>query len=249
MSDQPRPAVAWVDLTAPDPGRASRFYAQLFGWTLSSEATDMGTYTIGSVADGPAAGMMAPSPEEVGAPPAWTVMFAVDDIDDAYQRGLAAGATGLQPPMAIPGGDRIAVLADPAGAVFGLMRTAGPPLVWGALGAVCWVETASRDRDGSRQFYEELFGWSASEGEGGYWLFERDGEEVAGLMDVPPGVPDEVPSYWLVYFAVDDVDTAVARASELGGSVAAPAMEVGDMRFAVLEDTEGAVFAVLQGAG
>jgi predicted enzyme related to lactoylglutathione lyase len=61
-------------------------------------------------------------------------------------------------------------------------------------------------------------------------------------MAVPAEVPPEVRCYWMVYFAVDDVDRACTRAEELGGSKLVPAMTVQDMRFAVVEDPLGAVF-------
>lgn len=112
-------------------------------------------------------------------------------------------------------------------------------------GTAAWVDLSTPDVEASRRFYEALLGWSAREGEGGYWLFEQGGEEVAGLMAMPAEVPAEVPSYWLAYFAVGDVDTAVARAGELGGSALAPPMSFDDMRFAVLQDPQQAVFGVL----
>lgn len=238
--------VAWVDLTAPDVDAVAEFYAGLLGWQLHPEDTPMGRYVIGLVGGEPVAGMMAPMPDAGAAPPAWTVYIAVADIDATWRRALAAGATALQEPMEIPGGDRIAVMVDPAGAVVGLMQpTPVGSMRYGATGAVAWVETDSRDRSTSRRFYEELLGWVASD-DGDYTVFANDGEQVAGLMDMPPGVPAEVPSYWLVYFAVDDVDAAVERARQLGGSPATEAMTAGGMRFAVLEDPAGAAFAVLQ---
>ena len=250
MSAPPRlpGTVAWVDLSTPDPDAAAGFYAGLLGWQIDAEDTPMGRYVIGLVDGEPAAGMMAPAPEAAGVPPAWNVYVSVADIDATWAQAIDAGATGLQPPMEVPGGDRIAVLTDPAGAVVGLMQpTPEGSMIVDAAGAVAWIETDSRDRATSRRFYEQLFGWTASEdADADYTVFGQGGTDVAGLMDMPPGVPDEVPSYWLVYFAVDDVDDAVARTRELGGTAATETMTGGGMRFAVLEDPLGAVFAVLE---
>jgi predicted enzyme related to lactoylglutathione lyase len=66
------------------------------------------------------------------------------------------------------------------------------------------------------------------------------------MMDMPPMVPAEVPSHWLVYFAVDDTDASVAKAQELGGSVRMPPMDVPVGRFAVVADPQGATFAVIR---
>ena len=252
MSAPPRlpGTVAWVDLSTPDPDVAARFYSGLLGWQIEAENTPMGRYVIGLVEGEPAAGMMAPPPEAAVAPPAWNVYVSVADIDATWAQALGAGATGLQAPMEVPGGDRIAVLADPAGAVVGLMQpTPDGSMIVDATGAVAWIETDSRDRATSRRFYEQLFDWTARvDANADYTVFCQGDSDVAGLMDVPPGVPEEVPSYWLVYFAVDDVDAAVARARELGGTAATETMTAGGMRFAVLEDPFGAVFAVLEQA-
>jgi predicted enzyme related to lactoylglutathione lyase len=250
MSAAPTPpgTVAWVDLSTPDVDGAADFYAALLGWELQSEETSVGRYVIGMVPAGPAAGVMAPSDDDAGMPPAWTVFVSVADIDASFALAVDAGGAGLQPPMEIPGGDRIAVVLDPAGAVIGMMQpTSEGGMARGDLGTVAWVDTASRHVAASRAFYGKVFGWTASDSPT-YTIFTCDGEEVAGLMEVPPGVPDEVPAYWLVYFAVGDVDATVARAVELGGVIAAPPMTVETMRFAVIEDPTGATFAVLHGA-
>lgn len=247
MAPEPRPAgtLAWIDLSTPDLEVATRFYQQLFSWTVESSPTPMGRYVVGSVDSGPVGGMMAMPPQ--GPAPAWTVFFATDDLDAAYTRARDAGATGLQPPMQIPGGDRIAVLTDPAGAVVGLMQPArAGGIAWGVPGAVAWVETATRDLDTSRTFYRTVFGWTAVEGANRYWVFEHHGEQVAGMMAMPAQVPTAVPSYWMPYLAVADVDHACTRATDLGGAVVAAPMSVEAMRFAVLEDPGRAVFGVLQ---
>jgi len=238
--------VAWVDLSTPEVDVAGDFYRSLLGWSLDSEDTPMGRYVIGSVDQGTVGGLMAPPPGPV-MPPAWTVFFATDDIDSTFALALGAGATVLEPPMEVPGGNRIAVVADPAGAVVGFMvASSDDGMVWGEPGAVAWVESASRDLDATRAFYERVFGWSAREGTGHYWLFEQGDDEVAGTMAMPDEVPTEVPSYWMPYFRVADVDRTGAHAAELGGTVVVPAMSIESMRFAVVQDRAGAAFGILQ---
>ena len=68
-------------------------------------------------------------------------------------------------------------------------------------------------------------------------------------MVMPAEVPPEVPGYWMVHFAVDDVDRACTRTGELGGSKLVPVMTVQNMRLAVVDDPLEAVFAVLQTSG
>ena len=56
--------------------------------------------------------------------------------------------------------------------------------------------------------------------------------------------PDDVPSHWSVTFSVDDADATAAKAEELGGKVVVPPFAAGDVRAAVLSDSQGAVFTV-----
>lgn len=240
--------VRWLDLSTPDVDAAAAFYSGLLGWRLESDDTPVGRYVIGLTDAGPVAGMMAPPAEDgEGAPPAWTVFFGVADAAAAFDRARGLGATGLQSPTEVPGGSLIAVVSDPAGAVVGLMESrGGEPLAWGRPGAATWVELQSRGVDASAAFYGDLLEWTPGPEDDGYRMLQRQGQPVAGLMAMPPEVPADVPSYWLVYFAVDDVEAAVRRVEELGGSVVVSTMTVQEMRFAVVADPSGAVFALLR---
>ena len=111
-------------------------------------------------------------------------------------------------------------------------------------GSVSWVECLSRDAAASRRFYGDLLGWKSEEVTAGYVEFDFDGEQIGGLVAMPASVPAEVPSYWLVSFAVADVGEACTRAVEIGGVVLEPARDIAHGRFAVLQDPAGAVFAV-----
>ncbi|WP_236828676.1 MULTISPECIES: VOC family protein [unclassified Blastococcus] len=237
--------VAWLDLTTPDVDVAASFYAHLLGWRLESADTPVGRYVVGSVGAGPVAGMMAP--EAAGGPaPAWVPFFGVADAADALERAGDLGATALQPPTQVPSGARIAVVADPAGAVVGLIEPSGGPApARGVTGAVAWVEIQTRDPAASEAFYTVLMGWTAGPPADGYRVFERAGEPVAGLLAMPAAVPAEVPSYWLAYFGVADLDRACARVGELGGTVLVPVTTVSGMPFAVAEDPAGATFGLL----
>jgi predicted enzyme related to lactoylglutathione lyase len=80
-----------------------------------------------------------------------------------------------------------------------------------------------------------------------YTVFKAGGNQIAGAQDMPEMVPQEVPSYWLVYFAVADADATAARAKKLGGrEMVAPTDIPGTGRFAVLQDPQGGTFGLLQ---
>ena len=239
--------VVWVDLTTPDVDRASRFYERLLGWRYESLGTEGGTYTVALVDAGQVGGMMAPAP---GAPaaPRWTAAVGTEDLDATLAAVPRLGGTVVQPPAPIPGGARIAVVADPTGAAVAVIEspTWEPGIVWGEPGAASWVECLSSDPPVARAFYEALFGWKGEEGSGGYVVFTLDGERVGGLMATPVSLPPDAPSYWLVYFAVADVAATCEAAPDAGAVVLEPVHDIPEGRFAVLEDPTGAVFAVYQ---
>jgi hypothetical protein len=81
--------------------------------------------------------------------------------------------------------------------------------------------------------------------DGSHVELQLDGRSIAGMMPKPEAIPDEVPSFWSIYFAVADCDASVAKVLELGGSQLAPTMDVSIGRFAPLADPWGAVFSVI----
>lgn len=116
-------------------------------------------------------------------------------------------------------------------------------------GAPCWVELFTPDVDGSRRFYSELFGWEAAEPSaefGGYFMFLRDGEPVAGGMGPHPDAGEARPA-WNVYLATDDADALVGRAAAAGAQVVNPPMAVADLGVSLfLADPVGAVVGAWQ---
>ncbi len=118
-------------------------------------------------------------------------------------------------------------------------------------GRFTWHELLTTDPAKAAVFYSELMGWSRSEmpmGEmGTYTLFKQGDAMVAGMMKSPmPGIP----SHWLAYVGVDDVDATARDIAANGGKVVAPPMDVpGMVRFAVAMDREGAAFGIVRGIG
>jgi predicted enzyme related to lactoylglutathione lyase len=75
-----------------------------------------------------------------------------------------------------------------------------------------------------------------------YRVFSIGGKTVCGASQMAPGMLEQgVPSAWYAYIVVDDVDAALARAIELGATLAMPATPVGTTgRFAAIVDPTGA---------
>jgi predicted enzyme related to lactoylglutathione lyase len=246
-------AVSWVDLSTPDIDGATRFYRELFGWTIARTETPMGVYFIATVDDVEVCGMMTNDESVAGAPAMWTVFFTVDDAEATLLQAANAGGAVLQPAFDIPGGARVGVVADPPGAMFAVI-SGGPrpngPYFSQRPGAVGWAELLTRDAAVATGFYGAVFGWTAvNDDVSGYTEFTIDGASVCGMLPMPPDVPAEQPSQWATYFSVADCGSTQARCRELGGQILLPTMEIGAMRFAVLADPHGATFDVVEFIG
>ncbi len=118
-------------------------------------------------------------------------------------------------------------------------------------GNFVWNELISPDPEKSGAFYAALIGWTlrhADMGEAGtYTLFQNDGQDVGGLMAMPPGAPGQ--AHWNGYIAVDDLDATLAKVPELGGTVLMPAKDIPDVgRIAVIADPLGAAVSLMQPA-
>lgn len=246
---------SWVDLGTPDIDATVSFYEQLFGWEIpvSPIAEQTGGYRT-ATSNGRSVGGVMPLMQE-GQPPVWSTYVSVDDAEATIEKVKAAGGTVFAEPMDVMDLGRMAVFADPTGAVIGVWQ---PGTMKGAeLGnepvSVTWNELNTRDPDAAKAFYADVFGWGAAPGGDaipGYVMFSRGGDEdasVAGMLDMNgQGVPEEVPPHWLVYFAVEDTDATIAKAEELGGTKMIGPVDIPTGRFALLQDPHGSSFGVIK---
>jgi predicted enzyme related to lactoylglutathione lyase len=247
--DRYEPGVpSWVDQGSPDLDGARAFYAGLFGWDCPVGPAEAGGYTVATLRGRTVAGLGPQMNPE--APPAWLTYVNVDSVDDTVAKVTAAGGTALMPGMDVMDVGRMAVVADPAGAVFGLWQPGTHPgagLV-NEPGTLCWNELVTTDVPGAKAFYQAVFGWGA-EDQGGesmvYTEWKLGDRSVGGCMAKPADMPDFIPPHWGVYFGTEDTDATVARATELGASVMVPPTDIEPGRFAVLAAPDGAVFNVI----
>jgi uncharacterized protein len=118
-----------------------------------------------------------------------------------------------------------------------------------APGTFSWVDLATTDAAGAKEFYGELFGWVAEDmpGEAGtYTMFRLDAKDVAACFAQGDGAPP----HWNSYVTVEDVDASMEMAAELGGSVLMPAGDIeGIGRMAVIADPTGAAVALWEPRG
>jgi uncharacterized protein len=242
---------SWTDLSTTDPEAAKSFYAGLFGWQSEDLPVPGGSVYSMQQLEGKNVAAVAPQPpqqREAGAPPAWQSYITVTSADDAARRAGELGGTVHAPPFDVMDAGRMAVIQDPQGAFFIVWEpksNIGAGLV-NVPGALCWNELASPQLDAAPDFYTKLFGWTVEPFEGGatrYLTIKAAGKANGGMREAQP----QEPPYWLVYFAVDDVDAAMNRVKELGGRAIAEPFDIAMARIGVVQDPQGAVFALYAG--
>jgi predicted enzyme related to lactoylglutathione lyase len=244
---------AWIDLSSPDPAASHAFYGGLFGWQVEvSDDPQYGGYGIAHLPDGgeDVAGIGPKMMPE--APTSWNLYIGADDaaaLGDAVQ---AAGGAVIAPAFDVGAMGRMAVFSDSVGAVFSAWQPSGDgSFRAGDVGTFGWAELNARGMDKAKAFYGQVFGWTTSEtpmgeGQGDYTQFALDGENMLGGLEMMPTIPAEVPSYWMVYFNVADVDAAYARALELGAHEMVSPVDMPGGRFAIVTDPQGAMFGLLK---
>ncbi len=121
-------------------------------------------------------------------------------------------------------------------------------------GRFVWAELMTSDPAAAQKFYLAVLPWGTSQFEGGpmpYTMWTSNGTSLGGVMTLPDEAKAAgAPPHWLAYIGTPDVDGTVAQATTLGGKVLVKPQDIPTVgRFAVLQDPQGAVFAVYTPAG
>lgn len=222
MSFQGTPC--WYELGTGDPDKAGEFYAAIFGWQIADSGMDEFDYRLARSGADMVAGMMSNAGQQGNPPPNWLIYFAADDCDRTAADIAASGGQVLRQPDDIPGTGRYAIVADPQGAVFGLLQpdmsrmteaerayaeAGGGAFSHSKAGHCNWNELMSTDPEAGFSFYAALFGWTKGDamdmGEmGNYQLFRHKGADIGAMM----GLGDAPVPVWLPYFGVGQSVTA-----------------------------------------
>jgi uncharacterized protein len=248
--DQGTPS--WAELVTTDQGAARDFYGPLFGWSFDDhDMGEMGHYYIGTIEGDEIVGVSGQMPGMEGHPAFWGVYLACDDVDAVTAKVAAAGGKVEAGPFDVNDNGRMSALQDPTGARINLWQAKGTVGTQRANepGTPIWNECITPDIEAATAFYAEILGMGSETtdmGEGTYTvLTNAKGRQIGGAMNPPM---EDIPPHWSVYFNVEDVDAAVAKAQELGGRVVSPAFDVAGVgRMAVLADPQGAMFNLMAG--
>jgi len=243
---------AWVDLSTSDAAAAHEFYSKLFGWKIEvNPDPQYGGYGMANVGGKRVAGI-GPKMSPEG-PTAWSVYIGTDDADDLARKVQAAGGRVTAPPFDVGDQGRMAVFQDPTGTFLSAWqpRAMNAAMPTGEPGTFGWAELNSRGVDKAIPFYQKVFGWTPKTSEMGpdappYTEFLLGGESIAGGQEMNKMAPAEMPSYWLVYFAVGDVDKSFKAATQAGAREMIAPMDFPGGRFAMLSDPQGAAFGLLK---
>jgi predicted enzyme related to lactoylglutathione lyase len=245
----------WYELMTGDAEAASAFYGAVLGWRMSKAPGGMDYHQV-MAEDGDFVGGMLPLNEDMragGARACWVGYIGVDDVDASAAAITKAGGRVLMPARDIPGVGRIAMVSDPQGVPFYIMRGAvdGVSRAFASErpqpGHCAWNELFTTDQAAAVQFYGKQFGWTVDGemdmGPLGKYQFLRHGFMLGAVMTKPPHVP--VPG-WNFYFRVTDIDTATATVKARGGQVLHGPQEVPGGDFVINGiDPQGAGFALV----
>ena len=252
-------AFIWYELMTTDADGAKAFYDKVVGWDIGQgEAAYQGYRMINRKDGGFAGGVMPLTAEmqEHGARPTWLGYLYVPDVDQAVGKIETLGGKALMPAMDIPNVGRIAMVADPQGIPFYVMKPIPPEndpnaqsdvFSTTAEQRVGWNELMTSDPAAARNFYGELLGWTSDDfmpmGENGeYRFWARQGQTIGAVC----GEMGSGNSKWRFYIRVPSISAAIEAVKAGGGTVSVGPHEVpGGDHIIIGNDPQGAEFALV----
>jgi predicted enzyme related to lactoylglutathione lyase len=115
-------------------------------------------------------------------------------------------------------------------------------------GIFSWNELMTRDAGASAKFYSALFGWTREEMDVSgfsYSMFKSGGRAIGGMVTLSPEA-ESMPAIWMAYVTVENLETSLAQAVELGAKVHKEITTIQMGRFAIIADPQGAVIGLWQ---
>ena len=257
---KPRGDFIWYELLTSDPQGSKVFYDSVVGWDIEPEPAGEMDYRMIRRSDGGNAGGVFRINDDMaahGARPTWLGYMNVPDVDAATAAIERAGGKTLMA-TDIPGVGRIAMVTDPQGAPFYVMRPLPPQgdpdaqsdvFSPDAEQRVGWNELQTSDVEAARRFYGEQFGWVTDDfmdmGEmGKYRFISHRGQRIGAIFDARNGQPP----HFRFYFRVPSISAAKQVAEQKGGTILmGPHMVPTGDWIVIGSDPQGAEFALVGG--
>jgi uncharacterized protein len=242
----------WNELMTTDMKAAENFYRTVVGWKTTPFDGAGQPYTMFNRSGDVSIGGVMTKPDEVKAPPFWSMYIGVPKIEDAAAHIKRLGGHAHTEVISIPTVGRMQMMIDPQGASFYIYEPARadhPQEAAADVGDASWRELMTTDAQAAMKFYEQVFGWQRSQAMdmgamGTYQMFKRPHGDIGGIMKKPPEMAN-VPPNWQIYFRVPDVHAAAERIKANGGQILNGPMEVPDGDWIVnATDPQGAAFGL-----
>jgi predicted enzyme related to lactoylglutathione lyase len=252
-SQEHRPGkLIWADLFTSRPDAAASFYCNLLGWTSQTIDQKGRSYIILSNAGSPIAGITTRHKQPDNKPSRWIGYLSVYDLTATLQLVDKSGGRIHAKAREFPSRGFQAIIGDNEGNAIGLLQsTSGdpiddvtPPGGWN------WFELYVSNPQDSANFYHAVLGYDVApethSDRKSEFILASEGVNRAGIAPLPANAAGASPS-WLGVIRVADLDAALAKTTQLGGSVLLPprAAEYGS-RFAIISDPTGGELGLVQ---
>jgi predicted enzyme related to lactoylglutathione lyase len=241
----------WAELMADNVDTEKTFYRDVFGWQFESRGTGTNTYAIVRVEGRPIAGIIhfvKPAGAERAA--RWLPLMSVADVASAAEHAVALGGKVIVPAKSLTGRGETAVLADPEGALFGVIHsgTGDPPDEFPAYDTWFWMELWAKNAFQMADFYRPIGSYDVTRQEGPGDRTElhlmAGGFPRADILEVQR---KDLPATWLPYVRVKDIRKTVDSVVRAGGQVVIePNPEIRKGKVAVFLDPLGAAIAAVE---
>ena len=246
VSKYPHGTFSWADNSSTDPEVAIVFYMDLFGWEKEEFPLGEGqTYTVFRLEGRDCAALSGMMPDQLqsGRHSHWSNFVTVDDVDALTALVKANGGTVLYGPEDVFDSGRMLHIQDPTGAALNLWQpynSIGAGIV-NTVGAMSLNELWTADVARAKDFYHSLFGWEY-DFDGIFTRIFNRGRFNGGMLQL-----DDVEPIWLPHFHIADVDAAIIRIRELGGTIEIDRHRDADgSKWSVVKDPAGAIFYIMQ---
>lgn len=243
--------MVFAALVTPDLVAAERFYASLFGWQFQNAYVGGRTLVGQASFDGRVIAAIVQKPLRDGQRPVWRSFLSTADVEKGVQVAVQNGASVLLGPHEIANLGQDALLADPQGAVFGMMTSSSgdPADVLAAPGEWIWSSLVTTDPEADAAFYKRVFDYDTVDlpdpQEAKHVILASQTFARASVNPFPTDHPVSHPR-WISYVRVSDMAATVDRATTLGGHVVVPPHDDRNGgTIALMADPAGALFGLL----
>ena len=241
----------FAELVTPDLAAAKQFYGKLFGWTFQDYVQRDAMFSQASL-NGQVVGGIHQRPLPEGRRPGWISFIATSDLAQTATLATQNGARVLLSPRPFANLGQEAVLADPQGAVFGILQSnsGDPPDLLVAPGDWIWSSLITTDPGTDAAFYKVVFGYDVFDlpepQDARHLILASDKYARASVNPIPSAWTGAKPR-WLNYIRVDDATAMSAKVTALGGRVVQPPhIDRQGGKIAVVADPAGALFGLME---